>query len=142
MRCRQSDERFAGRRGSLREVAFVEVRRRRLAARGRALIRADVCVALDDANTVDCHTKLFGDELCLRRQDALAELAFARVGGHRAVCRDRNPRIELRWIDVRRACVELAVREAQRFQRARRAEADDERAAGLQEFPAPHDRFS
>jgi hypothetical protein len=37
------------------------------------------------------HGELFGDQLNLRREDALAELAFARVGGDAAVGGDGEP---------------------------------------------------
>ena len=54
----------------------------------------------------------------------------------RAVGGDRDPRIELPRIDVRRARVERPLRDAERARRGARAEADDERAGRLQEIAA------
>ena len=109
-------------------LRLVEVRRRRLAARRRALIGRRRGVALDQRDAIERHRELLGDQLRLRGVDALTELALAGVGGDAAVGGDRDPRIELPRIDVRRLSVERPLRRRRSRSRRRRAEADDERA--------------
>ena len=87
----QLQQRFARGRGGEREVALVEIRRRRLAARRRALIGRNLRVAHDERHAIERHRQLLGDELRLRGQDALSDLAFAGICRHAAVSRDRDP---------------------------------------------------
>ena len=59
----------------------------------RALIGRHRRVALHQADTIERHAQFLGDQLHLRRVNALAELALAGVGGD-AVLSDRDPRVK------------------------------------------------
>ena len=97
---------------------------------------ADRRVALDQRDAVERNRELLGDQLRLRGGDALAELALAGVGGDAAVGGDGDPGIEL----PRHALIlrgEGPLRERGVLEQRRgAAEADDQRAAALQEFAA------
>ncbi len=87
----ESDQRLTGRRSRQSEIAFVEVRRGRLTAGRRPLVGADGGVALNQGHGTDGNGQLFGHELRLCGQHALAEIALARIGRHLPVRRDRDP---------------------------------------------------
>jgi hypothetical protein len=137
---RHLEQHLARRRGREREVVAVEVDRRRLAARRRPLVGRDGGVAFDQGHPLDRHVELLGDELDLRGEDALAEVALAGVRGDPAVGADGEPRVERAGVDVRRPRVERARRGGDRARQQRvRAEAHDERAARPEEVsPGRH----
>src|SRR5262249_29084084 len=106
----------------------------RLAARRCPLIGRDGGVALDQTNACERDRQLLGDELRLHGEDTQAQLALAGVRRDGAVGRDRDPRVELRRIDVRHARAELPLRESGSLDDRRAAEADDQRARRLQKI--------
>src|SRR6185437_1677220 len=89
------DERLAGGCGGLCEIRVIEIRRMRLAAGRVAFVRRAPGVSGDHRDVSERHAELFGDELRLRSDDALAKLLFAGVTGHFAVGGDGNPRVDL-----------------------------------------------
>ena len=102
----------------------------RLRAGCRALIGRERGIALNQLHAIDRHAQLFGDQLHLRREEALAELALAGVRGDAAVGGDRDPRVELLGVDaavdaLRRT---LRLREPSDRRHAGDAEGDDQRA--------------
>jgi len=86
---------------------------------------------------VDRHRQLLGDELHLRRENPLSELAFPGVRRHPAVSGNRNPRVELFGIDVRGTRVELPLGPPLV---ARGSKGDDEDAGGFQEVASRQGR--
>ncbi len=133
----QIDQRFARGRAGQREVRVVEVRRMRLAARRRSLVRADRRIAHDQLHAIHGHRKLLGNQLGLGGLNALSELAFPRMRRDAAVGGDADPGIEQARVDrrpLRGAAPPL--RERERLQGGR-AEADDERAGAFEELAAP-----
>ena len=91
---RHPHERLAGGGAGQCEIRLVEVGRVRLRTGCRALIGRQRGVALHEANAVHRHDEFFGDELHLRGEKALTELALARVGRHRAIRHDADPAVE------------------------------------------------
>src|SRR5712692_6236912 len=86
-------------------------------------------------DAIERDRELLGNQLRLRREDPLPELALAGVGSHSAVGGDRDPRIDLRRIDVRGAGAELTLGEHAALKGPRYlcgGKRDDERAGGLQ----------
>ena len=73
----------ARRRSRKREIVAIEIRRMRLRAGRRALIRRARGVALHERHAVERHAELFRNELTLRGVESLPELTFAGVGGDR-----------------------------------------------------------
>ena len=126
---REPQQRLTRGRSRQRQIALVEIRRRRLAPRRRPLIGRDRRVALDQPDAIERNRELLGNQLRLRREDPLAELALAGVGRDDAVGGDGDPRIELGGIDVRGAGAEFALREE-----IRGGERDDDRARGFQKI--------
>ncbi len=132
----QTQQRLARRRAGLREVGLVEVGRRRLAAGGRSLIGRDRGVALNQRDARERNGQLLGDQLHLHREDALPQLALAGVGGDAAVGADGEPRVELPG-DALVLGRERPLRERELVGAGgEAAEADDQRAAALQEVAA------
>ena len=74
---------------------MIEIRGVRLAAGSHALIRREGRIAVDELHAIKRHAQLLGDQLRLRRRDALAELFLAAIGGDAAIGRDRDPGIHL-----------------------------------------------
>src|SRR5262245_16716188 len=103
----------------------------RLAARRRALIRAERRVALHEPDTADRHAQLFGDQLSLRRLHALAELDLPRIRGDLAVRADGDPRVEL---SAGRTLPLATLRAQHPTACAEAAESHDERPGGFQEI--------
>ncbi len=93
--CGQSRQRFACGRARLREVALVEVGRRRLASRRRALVECHRGVALNQLHTRDRHRQFLSNELRLRRQHTLSEFGFAGVRSDAAVGGNGEPGVDL-----------------------------------------------
>ena len=87
-------QRLACRGRGQRQIAIVEVGRRRLAARRRALVRRPRRVALHQPDACRRHRQLLGHQLHLRGGHPLAELALAGVGRDDAIGVDADPRIE------------------------------------------------
>ncbi len=136
---RQPHQRVACGRPGQRQTLLVEVDWRRLAARSRPLIGRERGVGLNEPHARERHGKLFGDELHLRRVDALAELDFAGMCRHHPVRAHGDPGVELLRVDRLDARAELSLRECQAVD-WRRAVGDDERARASQEVPAGEPR--
>ena len=129
-------ERLAGGGAGQCEIRLVEVGRVRLRAGCRPLIGRQRGVALHEANTVHRHDQFFGDELHLRGEKTLTELALARVGRHRAIRHDADPAVEGLGgaaVDALRGGRAGRPGEAEPVGRA---EGDNERSGALQEVAA------
>src|ERR1700693_4537281 len=126
------EERFPSCRARLGQITLIEIGRVRLAAGRVSLIGRHGRVAIDQFDALDGNTQLFGDQLSLRGRDSLAELFLAAICGDAAVGGDGDPGVDLieRWRTWRRSSA-LRVKQS-----AGCAEADDERARGLQEIAA------
>ena len=103
----------------------------REAAPGRTLVGREQCIALNDANRRERYVELVGHHLRQRGLDSRAEFDMAAIDRHVAVAVDREPcvyRLEVLWCRGRRLPQRLC-------DRAPKAEAHHQRAAGLQELP-------
>ena len=113
---------------------------RRRAARDRrtrirsALIGREVSIEAHGADLAHVEVELFGGNLQQRSRRALAELDVADVDRRGVVAVNREPRVDLPRIGAARDGRSL--REKRVVDEARAAEADHERAAGLQKFTA------
>ena len=134
--CGQAEERLAGGGRGPGQVALVEIGRMRVAAGSRALIGCPSGVALHQPDTGHRHRQLLCDQLNLRREDPLAELALPCVGRDVAIRPDGDPGVELPRIDLRRPGGGRAGFLPQQLPNAAGAEADDQRA-GAREEAAP-----
>src|SRR5690349_10490212 len=97
----------------------------RLRARGRALVGRDARVALNQLDAAEWNRQLLGNQLSLRRIQAVTELALAGERRDVAVGADRDPRVELiaaGAVESRRELRGRCVIDAQ----TAHAEADDE----------------
>src|SRR5262249_7989068 len=77
------------------EILLIEISWMGLGARGRALVRSERRVALDEFYAIERHAKLFSDQLYLHGVQPLAQFALAGVSGHAAVRGDSYPGVEL-----------------------------------------------
>ena len=130
---RTLEQRLARRCRGERQIALVEIRRRRLASGRRALIRRDRRVALHQPDPIDRHRQLFRNQLELRRVDALSKLALAGVRRDPPVGRNRDPRLEPSRIHSRRALRALTSHE--RFKERAHRERHHERPGSFQKRP-------
>src|SRR5262249_13864382 len=78
------------------------------------------------------YRQFLGDELCLRREHALAEIALARVSRDLPVSANRDPRIQFGWINMRRARIERPL-PGDDWNHRGRPEADNQHAGGFEE---------
>ena len=92
---RKLQQGFPGGGAGEREIRVIEVLRVRLRSGCDALVWRHAGHALNERHAIDRHAELFGNQLRLRGVESLPNLALAGVGGHIAVSRDRDPRIEL-----------------------------------------------
>src|SRR5262249_2023853 len=111
-----------------------EVRRMRLAARRRSLVRADRRIAHDQFHAIRGNGELLGNQLRLGGLNALSELAFPRMRGDTAVGGDADPGIELSRADRRPLRGAAATLSERQWLQSGCAEADDERAGAFEEF--------
>ncbi len=140
-RGRELQERLASRRPSQRQIRLIEIRRGRLAAGRDALIRRHRRVALNQFHAANRHGQFFGDQLRLDREDALTELALARVRGHAAVLGDGDPRVELRAsLSTEPLSGDSLQFPHELSRQAGRAEADNQRARSFQKCSARKSR--
>ena len=102
----------------------------RVAARGVALVRGKRRVGGDELDGVHVHRELLGCDLQDRGLDALAKLGLAGEDGDAAIGADTQPRVEQRF---------LVERPRQLLPPGGQRKADDQRAAGGDEFAAVHD---
>jgi hypothetical protein len=102
----------------------------RLLPRGRALIRRDRRIALDQPDAVQGDADFLCHQLHLRGVEPLTEIALSRVSRDAAVAPDRDPRIELGTAGSVEA---LGEHVAQAIDDSGRRESDDERAGALEE---------
>src|SRR5215471_16208292 len=84
-RRRALQERFTSGGASKGQVRPVEIGRMRLRSGCRSLIGSERGVALNETNAIERNRELFGNQLRLSRVEAMAELAFAGVGGDVAI---------------------------------------------------------
>ena len=75
----------------LRQITVIEVRGVRQTAGRISLIGGESRVAVDQLDPLERYAKLFGYQLRLRGDDALAEFDFAGICRHAAIVRDGNP---------------------------------------------------
>ena len=68
----------------LRQIAMIEIRWMRLAARGHALVRSNRGLGVNEVDAIEAYAQLFGDELNLRRANSLPDFRFAGVRGYAA----------------------------------------------------------
>ena len=113
---RHLQQRFARRRRGKSKIVVIEILRMRLRTRRHALVGRGTSDALNQLDAIDLHAQLFGDELRLRREEALPHLALACVGGDGIVGVDGQPAVNLFWriADQRRDCLAEYIGRSQR----------------------------
>src|SRR5579862_971331 len=84
-------ESFARGGCGLAEILRIEVGGSRLASRGGALVRRDRSVALNQLYALEWHAQFFCDELGLRGEHTLSEVALSRVSLHGSVSHYCDP---------------------------------------------------
>src|SRR5439155_7749424 len=102
------------------------------AAAGSALIGTHSRVAVDDGDAIGGDAELFGRHLRDRNPQSGADIDLAGVHGHRSVWMDCEEAVDVAGIE--RLVLRLRLRARPSWNRRIEREADDERAAGLQEI--------